>query len=96
MSATIPLELNSLAPPRSFCRVKASTLTIFCRTKCAELAGGPVDPIAAAEIERRLVGCGIDQHVISMEVYVHAREIFILFEGLLNTAHSLHFSAKLL
>lgn len=45
-----------------------------------------VDPIAAAEIENHLADYGIDHHALSMEVYVHAREIFTLFKGLLNAA----------
>jgi hypothetical protein len=44
------------------------------------------DPIAAAEIDNRLADYGFDQHFISMEAYVQAREMFVLFEGLLNAA----------
>lgn len=42
------------------------------------------DPIAATEIDARLSSFGFDQHAISAEVYVQAREIFVMFEGLLN------------
>lgn len=45
-----------------------------------------VDPIAAEEIEARLASYGFDQHAISLEVYVHARETFTLFETLMNAA----------
>jgi hypothetical protein len=45
-----------------------------------------LDPIAADEIEARLASYGFDQHAISLEVYVQAREIFTLFETLLNAA----------
>lgn len=43
-------------------------------------------PSAAVEIESRLQSCGFDQHAISMEVYVQARELLTLFDGLLNGA----------
>ncbi|MGY8685688.1 hypothetical protein Q2941_49475 [Bradyrhizobium sp. UFLA05-153] len=36
------------------------------------------DPIAATEIDARLASCGFDQHAINAEVYVEAREIFVL------------------
>jgi hypothetical protein len=45
-----------------------------------------VDPIAAAEIDSRLAAYGFDQDYINVEVYVQAREMFIVFEGLLNAA----------
>lgn len=45
-----------------------------------------LDPIAAEEIEARLASYGFDQHAISLEVYVQAREIFTLFEALMNAA----------
>ncbi|MDF0497961.1 hypothetical protein [Bradyrhizobium yuanmingense] len=45
-----------------------------------------LDPSAAREIEGRLESHGFDQHAISMEVYVQAREILSLFESLLNGA----------
>lgn len=44
----------------------------------------PIDAAATIEIDTRLVGYGFDQHAITTEVYVQAREIFVLFEGLLN------------
>lgn len=46
------------------------------------------DPIAATEIDARLAGYGFDAHAINMEVYVQAREILVLFEGLLNAAQT--------
>jgi hypothetical protein len=45
-----------------------------------------LDPLATGEIEERLAGSGFDQSAITMEAYVQAREIFSLFEGLLQTA----------
>ncbi len=45
-----------------------------------------LDPIAADDIEARLASYGFDQHAISLEVYVQAREIFTLFETLMNAA----------
>ncbi|MCP3391775.1 hypothetical protein NLM27_23570 [Bradyrhizobium sp. CCGB12] len=45
-----------------------------------------LDASAALDIEARLRSFGFDQHAISMEVYVQAREILILFESLLNGA----------
>jgi hypothetical protein len=45
-----------------------------------------LNPIAAEEIEARLASYGFDQHVISLEVYVHARETFVLLETLMNGA----------
>lgn len=44
--------------------------------------------MAAAEIEMRLGAYGFDQQAINTEVYVQAREIFVLFEGLLNAAQA--------
>jgi hypothetical protein len=44
------------------------------------------DPTAAHDIEARLASYGFDQHVINMEVYVQAREVFSHFESLLNGA----------
>ncbi|WP_247385485.1 MULTISPECIES: hypothetical protein [unclassified Bradyrhizobium] len=46
------------------------------------------DPIAATEIESRLSSYGFDQHAINAEGYVQAREIFVMFESLLNAAQS--------
>jgi len=45
-----------------------------------------LDASAALDIEARLRSYGFDQHAISMEVYVQAREILTLFESLLNGA----------
>ncbi len=45
-----------------------------------------LDPSAARDIEARLRSYGFDQHAISMEAYVQAREILSLFEALLNGA----------
>lgn len=42
--------------------------------------------IAADEIEARLASYGFDQHTIGVEVYVQAREMFTLFETLMNAA----------
>ncbi|MEY9107452.1 hypothetical protein ABH999_003648 [Bradyrhizobium yuanmingense] len=43
-----------------------------------------LDTSAAREIEARLESHGFDQHAVSMEAYVQAREILSLFESLLN------------
>ena len=40
------------------------------------------------EIESRLSSYGFDQHAINAESYVHAREIFVMFESLLSAAQS--------
>ncbi|WP_244611936.1 hypothetical protein [Bradyrhizobium amphicarpaeae] len=45
-----------------------------------------LDASAASNIEARLRAYGFDQHAISMEVYVQARDILGLFEALLNGA----------
>ncbi|MET4183434.1 hypothetical protein ABIB94_005553 [Bradyrhizobium sp. JR7.2] len=45
-----------------------------------------LDPIAAQDIEARLASYGFDQHTISMEVHVQAREVLSGFEALLNGA----------
>ncbi|MGR4929867.1 hypothetical protein ACIPUD_24155 [Bradyrhizobium sp. CAR08] len=47
-----------------------------------------LDPVAAAEIDARLATFGFDQHAITTEVYVQAREVLVLFEGLLNAAQT--------
>ncbi|WP_369722547.1 hypothetical protein AB8Z38_00370 [Bradyrhizobium sp. LLZ17] len=47
-----------------------------------------IDPMAATEIDTRLAAHGFDQLAISTEVYVQAREMFVLFEGLLNAAQT--------
>ncbi|MDA9499482.1 hypothetical protein [Bradyrhizobium sp. CCBAU 11357] len=46
------------------------------------------DPIAATEIEARLAAYGFDQDAVTTEVYVQAREVLILFDGLLNAAQT--------
>src|SRR5262249_5010469 len=46
------------------------------------------DAVAATEIDTRLARYGFDQQAINTEVYVQAREIFVLFEGLLNAAQT--------
>ncbi|MCK1468515.1 hypothetical protein IVB25_05950 [Bradyrhizobium sp. 193] len=46
------------------------------------------DPIAATEIDARLATHGFDQLAITTEVYVQAREVLVLFEGLLNAAQT--------
>lgn len=47
-----------------------------------------IDPMAATEIDARLAAYGFDQHAITTEVYVQAREMVVLFEGLLNAAQT--------
>ncbi|RZN05386.1 hypothetical protein CWO91_30410 [Bradyrhizobium genosp. SA-3] len=47
-----------------------------------------IDPTAASEIEARLAAYGFDAHAITTEVYVQAREVLVLFEGLLNAAQT--------
>ncbi|RXH41891.1 hypothetical protein [Bradyrhizobium zhanjiangense] len=47
-----------------------------------------IDPIAATEIDARLASYGFDAHAINTEVYVQARDILVLFEGLLNAAQT--------
>ncbi|MHC2335467.1 hypothetical protein [Bradyrhizobium sp. USDA 4454] len=47
-----------------------------------------LDPVATTEIETRLASYGFDQHSINTDVYIQAREAFILFEGLLNAAQA--------
>lgn len=49
-----------------------------------------LDPVAAHDIEARLASYGFDQHTISMEVYVQAREVLSVFEALLNGAQLRH------
>lgn len=38
-----------------------------------------MDPIAMTEIDARLASYGFDQHTITTEVYMQAREMFVLF-----------------
>lgn len=47
-----------------------------------------IDSIATTEIEARLGSYGFDAPTITTEVFVQAREILFLFEGLLNTAQA--------
>lgn len=47
-----------------------------------------IDPMAASEIEARLAVYGFDQPAITAEVFVQARELLVLFEGLLNAAQT--------
>ena len=44
------------------------------------------DREAASEIEARLASYGFDQSMINAEVFVQAREVFFMFESLLNSA----------
>jgi hypothetical protein len=44
------------------------------------------DHEAATAIEARLVSYGFDQKTINTEVYIQAREVFFMFESLLNSA----------
>lgn len=46
------------------------------------------DRIAAGEIEARLATHGFDQAATNVEVYVQAREIFMLFKSLVNSAQA--------
>ncbi|MCA6104662.1 MULTISPECIES: hypothetical protein [Bradyrhizobium] len=47
-----------------------------------------LSPSDATEIEARLASYGFDQHSINADVYVQAREVFVLFESLLNAAQT--------
>ncbi len=47
-----------------------------------------IDPKAASEIESHLLAYGFDQQSINVEVYLQAREIFLMFEGLITSAHN--------
>ncbi|MCP1756898.1 hypothetical protein [Bradyrhizobium elkanii] len=47
-----------------------------------------LDTVAATEIEAHLASYGFDQHSINTDVYVQAREVFVLFEGRLNAAQA--------
>lgn len=47
-----------------------------------------IDPTAASEIEARLAVYGFDQHAITAEVFVQAREALVLFDGLLHAAQT--------
>ena len=47
-----------------------------------------VDPKAAAEIEARLGSHGIDASSINIEVFVQARDLYIMFDSLIHSAQS--------
>jgi hypothetical protein len=47
-----------------------------------------LDLVAASEIEARLAAYGFDQQTLNLEIYSQARDIFLMFEALLNTAQS--------
>jgi len=47
-----------------------------------------VDPMAASEIEARLAAYGYDSHAINTQVYLQARDVFLVFEALLNSAQN--------
>jgi len=46
------------------------------------------DPTAAAEIEARLASHGIDAASINIEVFVQARDLFVMFDSLMHSAQS--------
>jgi hypothetical protein len=46
------------------------------------------DPIANAEIENRLTTQGIDEGSINAEVLIQSRELFIMFDGLMQSAQT--------
>jgi hypothetical protein len=46
------------------------------------------DPTAATEIEARLKSRGIDATSISIEVFVQARDLFVMFDSLMHSAQS--------
>jgi hypothetical protein len=46
------------------------------------------DPAAAAEIEAYLKSKGIDAASINIEVFVQARDLFVLFDSLMHSAQS--------
>jgi hypothetical protein len=46
------------------------------------------DPQAAAEIEMRLASNGIDTETINLEVLVQSRELFLMFDALIQSAQS--------
>jgi hypothetical protein len=47
-----------------------------------------VDPKAASEIAGRLAAHGFDEHSVNMQVYLEAADLFLTFEGLLNSAQN--------
>jgi hypothetical protein len=46
------------------------------------------DPQAAAQIERRLASNGIDTETINLEVLVQSRELFLMFDALIQSAQN--------
>jgi hypothetical protein len=46
------------------------------------------DPKAAAEIEARLKSYGIDATSINIDVFVQARDLFVMFDSLMHSAQS--------
>jgi hypothetical protein len=46
------------------------------------------DPTAAAEIEARLKSHGMDAVSINIEVFVQARDLFVMFDSLMHSAQS--------
>jgi hypothetical protein len=46
------------------------------------------DPIANAEIENRLTAQGIDEGSVNAEVLIQSRELFIMFDGLMQSAQT--------
>ena len=46
------------------------------------------NPKAASEIEARLAAYGYNSHAINTQVYLQARDIFLAFEALLNSAQN--------
>ncbi|MEH2499495.1 hypothetical protein V1294_005974 [Bradyrhizobium sp. AZCC 1678] len=47
-----------------------------------------VNPTARREIEARLAAYGYDSNAINTQVYLQARDVFLVFEALLNSAQS--------
>lgn len=47
-----------------------------------------VDPVAAVEIETRLLANGMDAGAINVEVFAQARELYVLFDTLLTAAQN--------
>jgi hypothetical protein len=47
-----------------------------------------IDRVARTEIDTRLAAHGFDELALNTEVYVQAREMFLLFEGLLNATQT--------
>jgi hypothetical protein len=47
-----------------------------------------MDPTAAREIDARLATYGYDMNAINTQVYLQARDVFVAFEALLNSAQN--------